>query len=113
MAVGLGGLLAYERSQRQALETSIAIAVRTKPAQRAGEVVSLASRETLAIAPFAPFSYFALTSRLARSNLDMSLPDVDFEAEPAGYRSLGAAPTTSAVTNQRPPARPRSLIRRP
>jgi hypothetical protein len=88
LTVGLGGLLAHERSQRRALETSIAMAARINPAQPAGEIASSASRETSAIEPFAPDSYFALTSRLARGVPDL-LSSVEFEADP-----------------QRPPARP-------
>jgi len=80
IGVGLGGLLAHERSQRQTLEVAIAAWVDAR--QPAGEIVSPEFREIPAIEPFAPDSYFALTSRFARGNRDLSSPDVDFEAEP-------------------------------
>ncbi len=100
LTVGLGGLLAHERAQRRAME---AIASRINPAQPAREIALLASTETPAIEPS---SYFALTSRLAQGNPDMSLPDV--EIEPAPHRPA-AGPLE--VPPQRRPLQPRDLQR--
>jgi hypothetical protein len=103
LTVGLGGLLAHERVQRRALETSITRAGRINPTQPAGEIASLTSNETPAIEPS---SYFALTLRLSRGNPDISSPDVDFEPKP--HR-----PATGPlqVLPQRQPLQPRDLQR--
>jgi hypothetical protein len=102
-AVGLGGLLMRERSQRQALETSIAIAARINPAQPAVEIALPASRE---IPTIEPSSYFALTSRLSRGNPDISSLDVDFEPKP--HRP---ATGPSDPIPQRRPLQPRDFQR--
>jgi hypothetical protein len=79
LTVGLGGLLAHERSQRQALETSIAVAARIKSAQPAGEIALPAPKETPAIEPS---SYIALTLRLSQGTPDMSSLDLQLEPKP-------------------------------
>jgi hypothetical protein len=105
LTVGLGGLLAHERSHRRALETSIAIAARINPAQPAEEIASSASRETSAIEPFAPDSYFALTSRLARGVPDL-LSNGEFEADPQRPPAVPSMPPA-----QRRPLQPGDLQR--
>ncbi len=82
VAVGLGGMLARERSQRLALESSLSLASRINPSHPVEEIASPASREIPTIEPFAPDSYFALTSRFARGVPDLPSPDADFEPEP-------------------------------
>jgi hypothetical protein len=106
MAVGLGGLLVRERSQRLALELSLALASQIKPQHPVGETALPTSRETAAIEPFAPTSYFALTSRLGQSILDMSSPGVEFE--PKSHRP---ATGPSDLPPQRRPLQPRDLQR--
>jgi len=69
-----GDLLARERSKRVALETSLA--ARTVPAEH-----SQPPGEPPPIEPFAPTSYFALASRLADGIADASWPDADTPTE--------------------------------
>lgn len=100
LTVGLGSLLAHERSHRRALETPVAIA---KPAQPAREIALPASTETPAIEPS---SYLALTLRLSRGNPDIS--SLDLELEPKPHR-----PATGPlqVLPQRRALQPRDLQR--
>jgi hypothetical protein len=102
MVVGLGGMLMRERSQRHAME--VALAARTRPSRSASPVPLLSA--TTAIEPFAPSSYFALTSRFSRSNPNMSSPDIDFEPEP--HRQ---ATGPLDLLPQRRPLQPRDLQR--
>jgi hypothetical protein len=96
ISIGLGGLLAHERSlltreqallalersQRRSLESAPAAgtgtAERSSPAPTPGDSLPA---ETLA-----PTSYFVLTSRLARSAGDLS--SLDVEIEPATHRPV-------------------------
>jgi hypothetical protein len=95
VTVGLGGLLvhqwsllerersllAQEQSPRMALETTLA--ARTGPLQQSAPAPSPTSAAP-AIEPLAPTSYFALTSRLARGDRNLSSPDL--EREPGPHR---------------------------
>ena len=95
MTIGLGVLLAHERSQRRALE--IALAARAVPSPP-----SPVEFEIPPIEPPAPSSYFALTARLAANPVDASWLDVEIEREP----------DHPAPTPRRPaPLRPRDIKR--
>jgi hypothetical protein len=96
ISLGLGGLLAHERSllareqallalersQRPALES--ALAARTGTTERASPAP--APRDSLPAEPLAPTSYFVLTSRFARSAGDLS--SLDVESEPDTHRPV-------------------------
>ncbi|MFI5454752.1 MAG: hypothetical protein ACHRXM_04815 [Isosphaerales bacterium] len=85
LALGLGGLLVHERSQRHALVTARALAPRiSRPelARQAGEYVFTAPGETRAIEPPAPSSYFVLTSHLAALALEPASPTTGRQGGP-------------------------------
>jgi hypothetical protein len=103
LTVGLGGLLAHEQSQRQALETSIAMAARINPAQPAGEIALPAPKEIPAIEPS---SYIALTLRLSQGTPDMS--SLDRQLEPKPHR---VATDRLQVLPERQPLQARDLQR--
>jgi hypothetical protein len=88
LAVGMGGLMLHERSQRRAME--VALGARSRPSQSASTMPLLSATPT--IEPFAPSSYFVLTSRLSRSNPDMLSPDVEFESRPPSIGPLEPLP---------------------
>jgi hypothetical protein len=107
LTVSLGGLLARERAQRRELETSVSIASRIKPSRPVGEVALPAPREDTAIEPFAPSSYFALTTQVARSIPEIASMDAEFD--PKTRRPSAVNP--SERIPQRRPLQPRDLPR--
>jgi hypothetical protein len=117
ISVGLGGLLAQqrsllarersllaqERSQRHAPET--ARSARPGASEPSPPAPSPAA-ESPAIEPPSPTSYFALTSRLARSAGDPSSLDVEIEPEP--HRPAG---DHSVILPYPVPLRPQDIQR--
>jgi hypothetical protein len=96
LTIGLGGLLAREQSQRRVLETALAARAGTlEPAP----AISSPARETPAIEPLEPSSYFVLTARLTQGAQDLSAPDVEIGPEPRrrGSRPPEAAPQTGTL----------------
>ena len=81
MAVGLGGMLARETLATAGIGIVAFPRIPDQPVA-SGRGDRVAGIQGLSvIEPFAPSSYFALTSWLGRNNPDMSSPDVEFEPE--------------------------------
>ncbi len=102
MTLGLGALLAQERSQRMALEIALAAPmVPSQPSPTPPVAVELPPIERPA-----PSSYFALTARLAANPGDSPWPDAEIERQPHRPDS-----TPPEVPSRPVPLRPRDIER--